>query len=70
MVRMVHRNLFYSMDLKKYDSKRELWRTTENLEVWEKFKSRFEVQNWTFECCFEVKITFKNILGVSATILA
>ena len=69
-VRMVHRNLFYNMDLKIQDLKRELWGEIEDLEGWENLKFSFEVQNLTFEGCFEVKMTFKNILGVSATIPA
>ena len=69
MVRMVHRNLFYNTELKICDLKSELWRKTENLEGWENWEIMFEVQNWTFEGCFEVKMTFKNILGASATIL-
>ena len=32
--------------------------------------SGFEVQNWTFEGCFETKMTFKNILEDSALIPA
>ena len=43
---------------------------TENLEGWENWRFGFEVQNWTFEGCFEVEMTFKHILGVSATIPA
>ena len=35
MVRMVHRNLFYNMNLNKYDSKWELRRKTDKLEGWE-----------------------------------
>ena len=31
MVRMVHMNIFYRMDLEIYDSKSELWTQTENL---------------------------------------
>ena len=31
MVRVVHMNIFYRMDLEIYDSKSELWTKTENL---------------------------------------
>ena len=47
----------------------ELWRKTENLEGWDNWKMRFEVQKLTFEGCFEVKMMFKIILGVPAFIL-
>ena len=36
----------------------------------EKLKMKFELQNLTFEGCLEVKMIFKSILGVPATILA
>ena len=70
MVRTVYRNLFYNIDLEFGDLNSELWRKTEILEGWEHSKIWFEIQNWTVKGCFDVKMTFKNILAVSATIPA
>ena len=36
----------------------------------EKFKISFGVQKWTFGCCFQVKMIFKNILEVPGLIPA
>ena len=67
---MVNRNLFYNRDLENCDRKRELWRKTEILRRWGGPKFRIEVQNWTFEGCFETKMIFKNIPEVPALIPA
>ena len=48
----------------------ELWRKTEILEGSKSSKFRFEVQNLSFEDCFEVKMIFKSILEVPALIPA
>ena len=61
---MVNRNLFYNTELKICDPKRELWRKTEILRRWGGPKFRIEVQNRTFEGCFETKMIFENILEV------
>ena len=48
MVRVVHMNIFYRMDLEIYDSKRELWTKTETLDFQKKKKRQtncFGVQN-------------------------
>ena len=70
MVRMVNRNLFYNRDLENSDRKAELWRKTEILEGSKNWKISFEFQNRTFEGCFKIKMIFKNILEVPATIPA
>ena len=63
---MVQRNLFYNTDMKICDPKMELWRKTEILMRWGGPKFRIEVQNRTFEGCFETKMILKSILEVPA----
>ena len=58
---MVHGSLFYSTDVEIQDGKRELWRKSKILEGSRSSKFKIEVQNWTFEGCFEVKMIFENI---------
>ena len=70
MVRVVHRNLLYNTKLKKCDPKMESCRETEILRRWESLNFRIEVQNWTFEGCFETKMILKHILEVPALIPA
>ena len=70
MVRMVHMNIFYRMDLEICDLKSELWAKTENIERSNKLKKWFEVQNGVSEAVPKTKMTFKNILEYSAIIPA
>ena len=69
MVRVVHMNIFYRMDLQFCDPKSELWRKTEILGRWENWKISFEVQNWTSEGVSKDKMTSKHILDYSQVIL-
>ena len=45
MVRVVHMNIFYRMDLENYDSKSELWTKTENSTFQKNENFSFGVQN-------------------------
>ena len=62
MVRMVHMNIFYRMDLEICDLKHELWTKTEKIGRSKHMKKWFEVQNEVSEGLFKTKMTFKNIL--------
>ena len=64
MVRVVHMNIFYRMDLEIYDSKSELWAKTENLDFG-KMKNQFWGPKLTFEANSKTEMTFKNILASS-----
>ena len=65
MVRMVHNNLFYNKDLTFLKYKNN-YGGKENMEGWEGQNFRIEIQNLTFDGCFEVNMIFKNILEVPA----
>ena len=54
------------MDLKICDPKKGLWSKAEKIEEVGDSKFSFEVQN----CAFEINVTLKNIVGVTATIPA
>ena len=70
MVRVVHMNIFYRMDLEICDSKSEFWTKTEKNREVEKLKNQFWDPKWTFEAVSKTKMTFKNILESSAIIPA
>ena len=69
MVRVVHMNIFYRMDLEFCDLKNEFLRNTENSGL-PKLKNQFRGPNFTFEAVSKTKIFFKNIVEYSAIILA
>ena len=70
MVRVVHMNIFYRMDLEKCDLKSEFWTKTENIGRSKKWKNLFWGPKWTFEGLSKTKMTFKNILDYSGVIPA
>ena len=62
MVRVVHMNILYRVDLEICDLKSELWRKTQKIGRSKKFKDWFEVQNGVSEGLSKTKLTFKNVL--------
>ena len=70
MVRMVHMNIFYKMDLQISDSKSEFLTKTENSGFRKIEKSSFGTQHLTFEVISKTEMISKYILDHSAVIPA
>ena len=65
MVRTVHMNIFYKMDLQICDSKSEFLTNTENSGFQKYEKDSFGVQQMTFEAVSKTKMISKYILDYS-----
>ena len=63
MVRVVHMNILYRMDLEIYDSKSEFWREADNLDFQKKLKFKFWDPILTFEAISKTEMISKYILA-------
>ena len=70
LVRVVHMNIFYRIDLTISDSKSEFLRKTENMDFEKNMKNQFWDPKLTFEAISKTNMTLKNILDYSGVVPA
>ena len=58
IVRVVHMNIFYKVNLESCDLKNEFWTKTENNREVEKLKNQLWGPKWTFEGLSKTKMNF------------